>query len=172
MSEHTSQGTIAVLCSDVPGVLARIVGIIGAQGTNIDGLTVNKLDRKDHGNGGETQMCIPISIMDTSERIDHTCAVIERLVDVERACKMADHPEAVELHLAIARVYIVDPHSQTRVRASAQRHGAATVDDSANYQHFITLSLLADKARVAAFVKEIGAYKRRQIVTCGPFVIL
>ncbi|MEJ0062206.1 MAG: acetolactate synthase small subunit [Alphaproteobacteria bacterium] len=91
---------LAVLVTDEPGVLARVVGLFSGRGYNIESLTVARVDE-----GGTTGLSrITIVTSGTVAVIEQICAQLGRLVPVRRVSDLTMGGKHVEREMALIKV--------------------------------------------------------------------
>ena len=100
--EHRT--TLAVLVSNEPGVLARVVGLFSGRGYNIESLTVSETEHEAH------RSRITIVTRGTDKVLAQIKAQLLRLVPVHRVVDMtgtavaAGYEKAIERELALVKV--------------------------------------------------------------------
>ena len=108
--EKPQRHTFAVIVTNEPGVLARVIGLFSGRGYNIESLTVACVDP------GKNLSRIHIVTTGTRMIIDQIKAQLERLVPVHKVVNLTDAGPAIEREMALVKVVAVGDK-----RAEAQR---------------------------------------------------
>jgi acetolactate synthase I/III small subunit len=90
--------TLAVIVTNEPGVLARVVGLFSARGYNIESLTVAETDHEAHTSR------ITIVTSGTADILTQIRAQLGRLVPVKRVIDFYGDADAVSRELALIKV--------------------------------------------------------------------
>jgi acetolactate synthase-1/3 small subunit len=96
--EVVARHTFAILVSNEPGVLARVIGLFSGRGYNIDSLTVAETDHI----GGLSRITIVTS--GTPMIIEQIKAQLGRLVPVHKVSDLTEEGAHVERELALIKV--------------------------------------------------------------------
>ena len=96
--EAESLATFAVLVTNEPGVLARVVGLFSARGYNIESLTVAETDAESHVSR------ITIVTSGTALILEQIRAQLERMVSVRGVQDVTLDPLGIERELALIKV--------------------------------------------------------------------
>ena len=103
-SEVEHRTTFAMLVSNEPGTLARVVGLFSGRGYNIESLTVSETEHEKHLSR------ITIVTRGTDKVLAQIKAQLQRLVpvhkvvDVTEAARLGGHEKAIERELALVKV--------------------------------------------------------------------
>ncbi|MCK5284960.1 MAG: acetolactate synthase small subunit [Alphaproteobacteria bacterium] len=95
---------LAVLVSNEPGVLARVVGLFSGRGYNIDSLTVAETDHDEHLSR------ITIVCSGTPSVIEQIKSQLGRLVCVQNVCDLTSYGLYVDRELALIKVVCTGEH--------------------------------------------------------------
>ena len=98
LNENTEKRTFAVLVTNEPGVLARVVGLFSARGYNIESLTVAETDAESHVSR------ITIVTSGTALILEQIRAQLERMVSVRGVQDVTLDPLGIERELALIKV--------------------------------------------------------------------
>lgn len=98
LNETTEKRTFAVLVTNEPGVLARVVGLFSARGYNIESLTVAETDEESHVSR------ITIVTSGTALILEQIRAQLERMVSVRGVQDVTRDPLGIERELALIKV--------------------------------------------------------------------
>ncbi len=97
-SDVSEKHTLAVIVDNEAGVLARVIGLFGARGYNIDSLTVAEIDHAGH------RSRITIVTTGTPQVIEQIKAQLGRIVPVHEVHDLTVEGDAVERELALIKV--------------------------------------------------------------------
>lgn len=97
-SDTLERHTLAVIVSNEPGVLARVIGLFSGRGYNIDSLTVAEVDHTGH------RSRITIVTTGTPQIIEQIKAQLGRIVVVHEVHDLTVEGASVERELALLRV--------------------------------------------------------------------
>ena len=97
-SDVNEKHTLAVLCENEPGVLARVIGLFSGRGYNIESLTVAEVDHTGH------RSRITIVTTGTPQVIEQIKAQLGRIVPVREVQDLTVAGAAVERELAMLKV--------------------------------------------------------------------
>jgi acetolactate synthase-1/3 small subunit len=97
-SDVSEKHTLAVIVDNEAGVLARVIGLFGARGYNIDSLTVAEIDHAGH------RSRITIVTTGTPQVIEQIKAQLGRIVPVHEVHDLTVEGPAVERELALIKV--------------------------------------------------------------------
>ncbi|WP_420567416.1 acetolactate synthase small subunit [Thalassovita sp.] len=97
-SDVIEKHTLAVIVDNEAGVLARVIGLFGARGYNIDSLTVAEIDHAGH------RSRITIVTTGTPQVIEQIKAQLGRIVPVHEVHDLTVEGHAVERELALIKV--------------------------------------------------------------------
>ena len=97
-SDVNEKHTLAVLCENEPGVLARVIGLFSGRGYNIESLTVAEVDHTGH------RSRITIVTTGTPQVIEQIKAQLGRIVPVHEVHDLTVEGHAVERELALMKV--------------------------------------------------------------------
>lgn len=97
-STSTTRHTFAILVTNEPGILSRVVGLFSGRGYNIESLTVACVD--------PTNNISRIHIVTSGTRmiIDQIKAQLERLIPVHKVVNLTDAGPVVEREMALIKV--------------------------------------------------------------------
>ncbi|NDV00862.1 acetolactate synthase small subunit [Pseudoroseicyclus tamaricis] len=96
--ETIQKHTLAVLVENVPGVLARVIGLFSGRGYNIDSLTVAEVDHEGHTSR------ITIVTSGTDHIVEQIKAQLGRIVPVQEVIDLTVEAQSVERELALFKV--------------------------------------------------------------------
>ena len=96
--EGEEQRTLACIVDNEPGVLARVVGLFAARGSNIESLTVAEIDRNAH------QSRITIVTSGTNHVLEQIEQQLLRLVPVIKVIDVTNSTGGIERELALVKV--------------------------------------------------------------------
>ena len=96
--EQIARHTIAILVSNEPGVLARVIGLYSGRGYNIDSLTVAEVDHSGHLSR------ITVVTSGTPQVIEQIKAQLGRIVSVHDVHDLTVEGASVERELALIKV--------------------------------------------------------------------
>lgn len=99
VDEDIEKRTFAVLVTNEPGVLARVVGIFSARGYNIESLTVAETDAENHISR------ITIVTSGTPLILEQIRAQLDRTVSVREVQDVTKDPNGIERELALVKVH-------------------------------------------------------------------
>ena len=108
--EQIARHTIAILVSNEPGVLARVIGLFSGRGYNIDSLTVAETDHI----AGLSR--ITIVTTGTPMIIEQIKAQLGRLVPVHKVSDLTEEGPHVERELALIKVVGTGEHRVEALR--------------------------------------------------------
>ncbi|WP_319823614.1 acetolactate synthase small subunit [Thalassovita sp.] len=97
-SDVSEKHTLAVIVDNEAGVLARVIGLFGARGYNIDSLTVAEIDHTGH------RSRITICTTGTPQVIEQIKAQLGRIVPVHEVHDLTVEGPSVERELALIKV--------------------------------------------------------------------
>ncbi len=97
-SDVIEKHTLAVIVDNEAGVLARVIGLFGARGYNIDSLTVAEIDHAGH------RSRITIVTTGTPQVIEQIKAQLGRIVPVHEVHDLTVEGPSVERELALIKV--------------------------------------------------------------------
>ena len=97
-SDVNEKHTLAVLCENEPGVLARVIGLFSGRGYNIESLTVAEVDHTGHLSR------ITIVTTGTPQVIEQIKAQLGRIVPVHEVHDLTVESVSVERELALFKV--------------------------------------------------------------------
>ncbi len=121
VSKKIETHTLSVVVDNLPGVLARVVGLFSGRGYNIESLTVSEVEHEKH--------ISRITIVTTGTRavIDQIRHQLGRLVPVHRVVDLTEVGDAIERELALVKI-ISSGEMRAEILRIAQAIGARTVD--------------------------------------------
>ena len=122
--------TIAVLVDNVPGVLARVIGLFSGRGYNIESLVVSEVDPEEHLSR------ITIVTSGTDMVLEQIKAQLDRLVPIHRVSDLTKDlaGEYVERELAMVKV-VGKGNKRVEALRIADIFKAEVVD--AGHDHFV-----------------------------------
>lgn len=158
VSDRVERCVFAVLVDNVPGVLARVIGLFSARGYNIESLSVSEISQE------ERVSRITIVTRGTIQVLAQIEAQLKRLVPVLRVC---DLTAAVEREVALLKVV-----GRGEQRLEALRIAAAfsvdTIDAGLDYFIFQIQDRPDKVARFVLLMKSLGLV---EIVRSGAIAI-
>lgn len=98
MSDEIVTHTLAILVSNEPGVLARVIGLFSGRGYNIESLTVAEVDAQ------KSLSRITIVTSGTPQIVEQIKAQLNRLVPVHRVSDLTEEGAHVARELALVKV--------------------------------------------------------------------
>jgi acetolactate synthase-1/3 small subunit len=151
--------TLAVIVSNEPGVLARVIGLFSGRGYNIESLTVAAVS--------EDAALSRITIVTTGtpliiEQIKHQ---LERLVPIHDVHDLTEEGPFVERELALVKVIAKSrSHERRESLRIAEIFGATPVDTSITSFVF---AMTGSPEKVAAFIELMRELGRVEVVRSG-----
>ena len=97
-TEQVESRTLSVLVDNVPGVLARVIGLFSGRGYNIDSLTVSETEHERHLSR------ITVVTRGTPMVIEQIKNQLDRLVPVHRVVDLTTAGPALQRELAMVKV--------------------------------------------------------------------
>ena len=151
VGEDVERHTFAVLVSNEPGVLARVIGLFSGRGYNIESLTVAAVE--------EDESLSRINIVTTGTRmiIDQIRHQLERLVPVQEVRDLTEEGPFVEREVALVKVIARSKsHERRESLRIAEIFGATPVDTTTRSFVF---AMTGSPEKVSAFtdlMRELG----------------
>ena len=132
--QQVERHTLSVVVDNLPGVLARVIGLFSGRGYNIESLTVSETE---HDNHLSRITIVTAGTPDVLEQIKRQLArmvPVHRVVDLTLRARELGHEKALERELALVKV---SGKGENRVEALrlAEAFGAIVAD--ANTSHFV-----------------------------------
>lgn len=143
---------IAILIEDKPGALARVTGVVTAQGYNIASLTVARTTEL-----GLSRMTVVLEVERPSARVVNR---INRLVNVIDAVDLTD-ARSVQRELILMRT---PTSNRAAIRKEAEWLGARVISSSPNE---LTLEATGDPQTVDDSIEALRALGNVEIVRSG-----
>lgn len=155
--------TLAVIVSNEPGVLARVIGLFSGRGYNIESLTVAPV------NEDETMSRITIVTSGTPMIIEQIKNQLNRLVPVNDVHDLTEEGEFVERELAMVKVVAkARSHDRRESLRMAEVFGATVVDTTTESFSF---ALAGSPSKVKAFIDLMRALGKTEVVRSGVVAI-
>ena len=151
VGDDVERHTFAVLVSNEPGVLARVIGLFSGRGYNIESLTVAAVE--------EDESLSRINIVTTGTRmiIDQIRHQLERLVPVQEVRDLTEEGPFVEREVALVKVIARSKsHERRESLRIAEIFGATPVDTTTRSFVF---AMTGSPEKVSAFtdlMRELG----------------
>tara|TARA_B100001123_G_scaffold34998_1_gene36289 strand:+ start:22 stop:588 length:567 start_codon:yes stop_codon:yes gene_type:complete len=163
MGDGEERHTFAVLVSNEPGVLARVIGLFSGRGYNIESLTVAAVSED------ASMSRITIVTTGTSMIIDQIRHQLDRLVPVYSVHDLTEEGAFVERDLALVKV-ISKPRSHERRESLriAEVFGAEPVDTTT---HSFVFQMTGSPGKVQAFVDLMRQLGKVEVVRSGSVAI-
>jgi acetolactate synthase-1/3 small subunit len=148
---------LAVLVTNEPGVLARVVGLFSGRGYNIESLAVAEV------NGGTNLSRITIVTRGTDDIVDQIMAQLSRLVPVHRVVNLSKAGAWIEHEMALVKV---TAHGDARAKANriAEDHKAVAVDPDATPLIF---HMTGTPSQIDRFLDKIKPHGLIEVVRTG-----
>ncbi|MER2520408.1 MAG: acetolactate synthase small subunit [Bdellovibrionales bacterium] len=143
--EKISRHCFAVLVANEPGVLARVIGLFCGRGYNIESLTVDEVDPKQHLSRITIVSCGTPMILAQIE------AQLARLVCVREVVNLSTQGQFVESCLAFLKL-TSDPKTIKKAIALAKKDGATVAKQTAKTT---ILQFSAPRKKIDALIKKL-----------------
>lgn len=126
--------TLSIVVDNVPGVLARVIGLFSGRGYNIESLTVSETEHEKHLSRITIITSGTPSVLEQIKRQIERMVPVHRVVDLTLRAAKLGHEKPLERELALVKVA---GKGEDRVEALrlAEAFGALVTD--ANTKHFI-----------------------------------
>jgi len=155
--ENIERHTLAVLVTNEPGVLARVIGLFSGRGYNIESLTVAEIDREN----GLSRITLVTS--GTRMIIDQIKAQLGRLVPIHRVRDLTEEGPFVGRELALVKIVGENGRLAELLRI-AESFSARIVDSSeSSYVFEVTEST----EKVDQFLTMVGRLGRLEVARTG-----
>jgi acetolactate synthase-1/3 small subunit len=155
--------TLAVIVSNEPGVLARVIGLFSGRGYNIESLTVAATDEVDNISR------ITVVTTGTPMIIEQIKNQLDRLVPVSDVHDLTEEGAFVERELAMVKVVAkARSHERRESLRMAEVFGAEVVDTTT--ESFV-FALTGSPSKVMAFVELMRALGKTEVVRSGVVAI-
>lgn len=141
--EEIAVHTLAILVSNEPGVLARVIGLFSGRGYNIESLTVAEVDHD------KSRSRITIVCSGTPQVIEQIKAQLERMVVVRSVRDLTTNGPFVDRELALIKV-VCSGEKRIEALRSADIFRARAVDST--LESFV-FEITGPKAKVDAFIE-------------------
>jgi acetolactate synthase I/III small subunit len=155
MSRHT----LSVLVENQPGVLARIAGLFGRRGYNIDSLAVGPTEHPE-----VSRMTIVVNV-ETSP-LEQVTKQLNKLVEVIKVVEL-DTDFSVNRELLLVKVK-ADAGSRGQVLELVQLFRAKVVDVAADA---VTIQIVGNQGKLEDFLRVLEPYGVRELVQSGVVAI-
>jgi acetolactate synthase-1/3 small subunit len=160
---NVERHTLAVIVSNEPGVLARVIGLFSGRGYNIESLTVAAVDAE------ETTSRITVVTTGTPMIIEQIKNQLDRLVPVSDVHDLTEEGAFVERELALVKVVAkARSHERRESLRIAEVFGAEVVDTTTDSFVF---SMTGSPAKVSAFVDLMRELGKTEVVRSGVVAI-
>ncbi len=125
---------LAILVDNVPGVLARVIGLFSGRGYNIDSLTVSETSHESHLSRITIVSSGTMHVLEQIKRLLERSVPVHRVVDLTLIAEERGQDKPLERELALVKVA---GKGENRVEAMrlADAYRAEVVD--ASTEHFI-----------------------------------
>lgn len=151
---------LTILVDNEPGVLARVIGMFSGRGYNIDSLNVAEVNN-------EHLSRITIVTHGTSEVVEQIQSQLMRIVPVHSVTNLDKEDSSVEAEVALVYMFAKDNNKKKafqicdlyRARKIENEHGT------------IIFEIAGTSERIDAFIKDISALIKIEIVRSGPVAI-
>lgn len=155
--------TLAVLVTNEPGVLARVIGLFSGRGYNIESLTVAPV------NEDESMSRITIVTSGTPMIIEQIKNQLNRLVPVHDVHDLTEEGPFVERELAMVKVIAKSrSHERRESLRIAEIFGAKVADTTTDSFAF---AMTGSPEKVMAFVDLMRALGKTEVVLSGVVAI-
>lgn len=147
--------TISILVNDEPGVLARVAGLFGRRGYNIDSITV----------GGSEEPGLSRMIIVTrgdEHTIEQITKQLNKLVDVIKVQVLSDQA-MVARELALIKVN-VNPANRAEISGIIEPFRASVIDVG---QTSMIIQVTGDQNKVNALIQLLKPYGIKEICRTG-----
>lgn len=155
--EKLSRHCFAVLVANEPGVLARVIGLFSGRGYNIESLTVDEIDPKQHLSRITIVSCGTPMILSQIE------AQLARLVCVREVANLSTQGQFVESCLAFLKL-AGEPKTIKKAIALAKKDGATIAKQSAKAT---ILQLAAPHKTIDALIRKLRPLGLAEIARTG-----
>jgi acetolactate synthase-1/3 small subunit len=160
---NVERHTLAVIVSNEPGVLARVIGLFSGRGYNIESLTVAATDEVDNISR------ITVVTTGTPMIIEQIKNQLDRLVPVSDVHDLTEEGAFVERELAMVKVVAkARSHERRESLRMAEVFGAEVVDTTT--ESFV-FALTGSPSKVMAFVELMRALGKTEVVRSGVVAI-
>jgi acetolactate synthase-1/3 small subunit len=160
---NVERHTLAVIVSNEPGVLARVIGLFSGRGYNIESLTVAATDEVDNISR------ITVVTTGTPMIIEQIKNQLDRLVPVSDVHDLTEEGAFVERELAMVKVVAkARSHERRESLRMAEVFGAEVVDTTT--ESFV-FALTGSPSKVMAFVELMRALGTTDVVRSGVVAI-
>ena len=160
---NVERHTLAVIVSNEPGVLARVIGLFSGRGYNIESLTVAAVDE------AETVSRITVVTTGTPMIIEQIKNQLDRLVPVSDVHDLTEEGSFVEREVALVKVVAkARSHERRESLRMAEVFGADVVDTTT--ESFV-FSMTGSPEKVKAFVELMRALGKTEVVRSGVVAI-
>jgi acetolactate synthase-1/3 small subunit len=148
---------LAILVTNEPGVLARVVGLFSGRGYNIESLTVDEVDSDAHFSR--------ITIVTNASRatVDQIAAQVARLVPVRQVVNLSERGAFVEACVSFIKL-VANFNAHESAKTIARKYGAkiANVTDYA-----IIFELASERDKIERFIAELKPLGVLEIARTG-----
>jgi len=147
--------TISILVNDEPGVLARVAGLFGRRGYNIDSITV----------GGSEEPGLSRMIIVTrgdEHTIEQITKQLNKLIDVIKVQVLSDQA-MVARELALIKVN-VNPANRAEISGIIEPFRASVIDVG---QTSLIIQVTGDQNKVNALIQLLKPYGIKEICRTG-----
>lgn len=155
--EKLSRHCFAVLVANEPGVLARVIGLFCGRGYNIESLTVDEVDPKNHLSRITIVSCGTPMILAQIE------AQLTRLVCVREVANLSTQGPFIENGLAYLKL-AGEPKTLRKALALARKDGATVARQTAKAT---ILQVSAPRKKIDALMKKLRPLGLAEIARTG-----
>jgi len=133
-TEKPRTHVLSVLVDNVPGVLARVIGLFSGRGYNIESLTVSETSHDKHISRITIVASGTAHVLEQIKKLLDRMVPVHRVVDLTLSAQALGHEKPLERELALVKV---SGKGEARVEALrlADAFRASVID--ANTEHFI-----------------------------------
>ncbi len=161
-SPAATRHCLAILVTNEPGALARVIGLFSGRGYNIESLAVAEVDSVRHLSR------ISIVTTGTEDIVMQIKAQLRRLVPVHRVLDLTTgNGSVIERDLVLTKVQAEDDAARTQALAVAKAHGAIPVGSQARPLVFMLAAAPAAVDLFLAALKPLGLTEVSRSGTLG-----
>jgi acetolactate synthase-1/3 small subunit len=159
MSNNKQKHILAIIVENVPGVLARVIGLFSGRGYNIDSLTVSTIDDSDKLSR------ITVATFCDEHIIEQIQSQIDRLIPVVKVENLND--DYIERELSLVKV-IASGEKRVEALRTADIFRCRVLDSSA--EHFI-FEVTGHSKKIRAFEKLMSGLGEVEKVSTGSVAV-
>jgi len=150
---------LGILVENEPGVLARIAGVFGRRGFNIESLAVGAC-----ANPGLARMTVRLNADERSAQ--RLCRHIDNLINVLEVKILPDR-QRVSRELALIKVYTGEGR-QGDILSLAEEFGALVVDVGLRT---VMLEICGSEEKVSSFIQALGDFTILEVARTGEIAL-